>query len=413
MYKLITNYQLPITICFLLFFPLTTLADEFRLVPSVAVKQEYIDNLFWDAKNGAAPTHDWISTFTPKLEMVRNTEKIGMNLSSRIDQRYFWSNNHLNATDQAHEGNLRYSINPQLSFTGRGSYIEDSRPDRDTLTTGLVATTATRKQQLAGLTGQYSLTEKTQTNLSYDYWKYTWNTLHFVDMESHTVGLGLVHDISGLMNESKVTGNLSYSHYLFTGMEMDNYQATAGLIKQLNEKWSVTTNAGPRYNVSKFTAGTHVTQPLPPSNVPQDVIINVDKTSRGAGWIGQLALSYKGEKSNADVSIYRDISPAYGSIGTLERNAFSLSLKRSFTYELSGTFSASYFRNQSSAGQIAVQRLNYETIYITPGLLYEFTKDVSMDASYTYIKVNNNVANTVADRNQFMVRVYVQHKLFE
>jgi len=62
----------------LLLLPLTTMADEFRLVPSVAAKQEYNDNIYLDPKGGNAPTHDWISTFTPKLEMIKNTEILGM-----------------------------------------------------------------------------------------------------------------------------------------------------------------------------------------------------------------------------------------------------------------------------------------------------------------------------------------------
>jgi hypothetical protein len=413
MYKPITNYQLLITICLLLLFPFAALADEFRLVPSVAAQQEYSDNIYFDPKSGNTPTRDWISTFTPKLEMVRNTEKVSMNLSSRIDQRYYWSNNQLNATDQYYQGSLNYSVNEKLSFAGRGNYIQDSRPDRDILTTGLALTTSTRRQSIAGFTGQYGLTERTLTNLSYDYYKYTWDSPKYSDMESHTLGLGLISDVDNLIKETKVTGNVGYTHYRFTGMEMDNYQATVGLISQLNEKWSASGNAGPRYSISKFSAGTYQTQTLPPFNVPVNVFVAEDKTSYGAGWTGQLALSYKGEASNADISISREITPAYGSVGTLERGAFSLNLKRRFTYELSGTLSASYFRNRSSAGQSSAQRFNYLTANIAPGLLYEFTKDVSMEASYTYTKVNNNVYNTVADRNLFMIRLYVQHKLFE
>jgi hypothetical protein len=412
MYRPNTKYQIPITLFILLILPFTAMADEFRLVPSIAAKQEYNDNIYLDPKSGNAPTRDWISTFTPKLEMVKNTELIGINLSTRVDQRFYWSNDQLNATDQYHQGSLRYSLSPKLSFTGKGSYIVDSRPDRDVETTGLALSAATRWQQQFGFTGQYAVSEKTLANLTYDYWKYDWNSERFAGMESNTVGFGIIHDAASLMEGTQLTGNLSYSHTRFTGMEMDNYQATVGLVKQLSEKWSVNANAGPRYTVSKFSTQTIQFQFVPPFFVTPVLVVE-DKTSYGTGWVGQLALTYKGEKSNADISLYRDISPAYGTIGNLERNAFSLSMRRRFTYELSGTLSGTYFRNQSSAGDLAAQRIDYETVNITPGILYEFTKDVSMDATYTYTKLNNNASKLVADRNLFMVRLYVQHKLFE
>jgi len=47
--------------------------NEFRLVPSISIKEEYNDNIFFltdDIRN------DFITTISPSLEMVNNTEKL-------------------------------------------------------------------------------------------------------------------------------------------------------------------------------------------------------------------------------------------------------------------------------------------------------------------------------------------------
>ena len=65
---------------------------------------------------------------------------------------------------------------------------------------------------------------------------------------------------------------------------------------------------------------------------------------------------------------------------------------RKFTYELSGSFWGGYFTNKSKAAQFAATPLDYETWYASPSIRYEFNRDMYLEGSYTFTKVDNNAA---------------------
>jgi predicted porin len=380
-------------------------AGEFLLVPSLSAKQEYNDNIYLSPYTMRSE-HDFITTLSPQVEMKRKTERLEFSLLGRIDQRNYASNTDLNATDQTYRGSLRYMLTPRLGFTGRGGYLRDSAPDRDILTSGLVMSTSTRNRTTAGFTGDYAISEKTALNLNYDYVKDTWDSIRRSDMETNAVNLGLIHDISAFFRETKARANFGFSHYIFTGMSVDNYLGTIGFITQLNKLWSLTIDGGARYTYSQFNVQTIN---------PLTLLVKMQEQSTyGTAATGQIALSYKGEKTNADFTLSRDLQPAYGRIGTLERTAFTMTVTRRLTYELSGLLSAYYFKNKSSDNDLlAVTQTDSETFNISPGLRYEFTKDVNVESTYTYTRVKDNAANTEADRSLVMIRLNMQHKFFE
>ncbi|MBA4417632.1 MAG: hypothetical protein C0392_06950 [Syntrophus sp. (in: bacteria)] len=377
-----------------------TLSDELRLVPSLEIKQEYNDNIYLQPRRQST-TEDFVSTASPQIEIAKKTEAVEMSLFARLDQRYYWKNNELNATDQTYRGTLRYVVNPRLSFTGRGDYIQDSRPDRDLFTTGLVLSSLKRHRQIYGLTTDYAFSETTAARLSYDYLKDTYEKTKVVDMESNTVNLGFIHDLAYLANNTKTRVNFGFAHYLFTGTQIDNYTGTVGLVRQLNELWNVTIDVGLRYTNSQFTF-----QPsyfLPPEQ----------KQSNGLGGTGQIALVYKGEKTNMNFAVVRDVAPAYGQVGATERTMFSFNMDRRFTYELSGIFTASYILNKSDQSEFSANKIDYETLTVSPTLRYTVSKDFFVESSYNYVRYLNNATNQVASRNLFMVRFYLQHRFFE
>ena len=79
-----------------------------------------------------------------------------------------------------------------------------------------------------------------------------------------------------------------------------------------------------------------------------------------------MKLSYKGESTTADLAANRDIMPAYGSLGTVERTGGTFTISRKLTYELSGSFYGGYFTNISKGGQFAATPIDYETLVCHP-----------------------------------------------
>ena len=62
---------------------------------------------------------------------------------------------------------------------------------------------------------------------------------------------------------------------------------------------------------------------------------------------------------------------------------------------------------------MAVTPFNYETVYGTAGIKYEFSRDMYLEGSYNLAWIDNKVANTIGKRNLFLVRFFVQHAIME
>jgi len=385
-------------------------AEELRLLPSIAEKFEYNDNIFIVPSN-APPNqklHDFISTTSGGLQLLSNTELMNLDVSARVDQLIYRDNTNLDSTDQFYKASLSYSVSPKLSLSLRGEYDRDSRPDRELYTSGLVLNAARREVSSEGFTGNYTLTDKTLASLSYDHGQYWYRSSTAVDMTYDAASLSFMRDLTGLMDNTKGRLNLGYMRYTFTGLEVDNYEATTGFEYALHEKWMFIVDAGARYTESYFQA-LQIVGILGPFIF----VSNENMTSTGTAPIGTAKLSYKGETTTADLTANRDIMPAYGSLGTVERTAITFNISRKFTYELSGSFSGGYFTNISKGGQFAATPIDYESWYASPSIRYEFNRDMYLEGFYQFTKVDNNAVGTTANRNQVMLRFFVQHAVME
>jgi hypothetical protein len=377
-------------------------ADEFKLTPSLTVKEEYNDNILYSSTNSQK---DLFATISPGLVLRDRTERMNIFLSGRIDQRLYSKYSDLNATDQYYEGTGKYAFTPRFNLSGKVLYSRDSLPDRDFETTGLSLTNVKRKRQNYTFSGDYLLSEKTMATFSYDYINDMYDSLPRSDLEANTFNLGFIRDMNGFLESTKARMNMGYTKYNMPGMKVDNYEATLGIDRALNEKWNLLLDGGTRYTKSKF-------------NITEFVLVPpffVERKERNSGWgvVGQLALTYKGEKDSGNLSVVHDISPASGYSGSTERTSIAFSVSRRFTYELYGTLSGGYYINKSNAGEFSAQKIDENMMRISPGIRYEFDKDKTVEASYTYNKTKYNVSNTEAQRNIFFIRFRIQHNLFE
>ena len=107
------------------------------------------------------------------------------------------------------------------------------------------------------------------------------------------------------------------------------------------------------------------------------------------------------------------MTAASGRGGAAERNAVGLGLARRFLYELSGTFSAGYYRNFSDAGEFSLQGIDEQTVRARPGLRYDFTKDISVEAAYQYTRLRNRISSETAEQHAGTLRFAVRYPLYE
>ncbi len=367
-------------------------ANEFRLVPSIAAKEEYNDNIMFLPDD---IRRDFITTISPSLELVNNTEKIQTDLLARLDRYDYIDNRDFSATDQLYKSKLRYVATPMFSITGEAGYSRDSQPGRDISTTGIILSAVPRKRINASVSSDYQFDEKTGALVSYAYNKDDYESTNFVNYASHNVNAGLVHDLGQYFQGLKGRVNLGYSNYLSSDTRIDNVIGTLGISRDFSELWSIQVDGGIRHTWSGVSSG------------------QLQTNSNGWGWVGDISLIYKGERGNGSLAYNRDVTPASGLNGAVERNTLTLSAQYRMTEELSIISTAGYYMNKSDAGEFSTQSIDQRTFSISPGMRYEFSKDITLEALYDYTKIDYLTSNTAASRNLLSIRLYFQFKLLE
>ena len=70
-------------------FPSGVLADEFNLTPSLTVREEYNDNIFFEYSDAI---DDYITTVSAGLELAERTEQLDLSLKGTVSP-YFYADN--------------------------------------------------------------------------------------------------------------------------------------------------------------------------------------------------------------------------------------------------------------------------------------------------------------------------------
>ena len=386
----------------------TACADEFRLMPSASLKEEYNDNIYLDVRN---QTRDFITTVSPGVEIYDRTERFEGSLLTKLNSLYYADSTGLDHVDQYYSGNGSYQFTPSLLAKGAAGYIVDSRPDRLLLTTGLVLKATVRHQETGTGSAEYSLGEKSALALSYSFEEDRWNSKTVPNFTGNFAQASFTYDISSLLKNTKARATVGYNNYSFAysskSIPIESYSGTIGATTALNEKLTVSVDAGATRTTSDVTRVQLV--PVGP------FVLGFLETGTETDWAptGVATLAYRGEKTTADLTAGYQVLPAMGSAGTTNRTYATFSASHRLTYELSGTLSCQYFYNKSTQTGIGISQIDSGVFSFSPGLRYEFTRDFFLEGTYTYTRIDNNVNNTSASRNQFMLRLTLQHRLLE
>ena len=379
-------------------------SDEFKLIPSLGLSEQYNDNLLLTERN---KKDDFITSISPGLELSDRTERLDLNLSGHVSGLVYARNEELNDIDYDGRGRLLYSINPNLKFSAGGGLWKISSPGEVLEPTGLVTRATQNYKYYFGSDLEYTITEKTKTSLSYSYERYDYeygNVLDILDTttEAHGASIGFIHDLSQYFSNTAGRMNLGYSYYQYRDRTVDYYYGTIGMSRALNEKWAILLDLGPSYTRSELKVEGLASIPG-----------GIKETEKGTGLFGRATLTYRGEKTSGDLTFSHRLEPGSGTVGVTENTFLTLGVAHRFTYELSGRLSTGYYINKAERGEFSIVGIDEATFRISPAVRYEFTKDIALEASYNYTLVKDRLADTEAKRNLFMINFIIQCPLFE
>lgn len=372
---------------------MTSLGAELKFVPSLDVRDVYNNNLFFESDDTIS---DYYTVCSPGIKLTDRTERLDAYLQSRLDWIRHRENGELDATDQDHQGRLRYRTTDRGDYSAEAGYTKDSQIDRDIEVTGLVLGTARREHQHYAMQTTQTLTEKTSVQLSWAYDQETFNDPEFVDSRARKAVLGFGFNLNAIQPLTYARINLVYNAYDFSETIVKNYAALAGINRQFTENVALSLEAGQNRTRSTFE----------PEDLPG---YTESQTIRGT--IGQAALTYTGEKANAGLSAYHDVRPVSGISGTATRSSVRIDLDRRITAKFRGRVSVQYFRNKADQGQQATSDIDKATWWIQPSIRYDITNDLACEGTYRYARQHDYVTDSVSRQNIGYLRFIWQYPI--
>jgi len=365
--------------------------DEFRFTPSLGAKDEYNSNIFFSTSDR---TDSFILTVSPRLEVSDRTERLDALLDAGVSQLIYSSDRELDTLDQRYRGALGYRISEGFRLSGDASWSREGRPDRFIQATGLVSVLERSDHLIGSATMDFAISEKNAGRLLYLYDQIKFQSQSNLDSEQQTVGFGFNHDLAQYFSGTKARVNLGYTLNNFTGSDVENYILTVGFSREVHELWSVIADVGGRYTRSKFDA--------PGAESTNDT-----------GWVGKIAMEYKGERNTGTLSFYQNVTVAAGQGGAAERTSLTLDLAHRGSYEFTGLFSGGYYWNRSETGQFSGQAIDERTVQVRPALRYAATKIIDVEAAYQYTRVLYRQTDTVASQNVVYLLVALRYPVVE
>lgn len=371
--------------------PISSQAGTIQVTPSISLREEYNDNILFDFEKEARA--DFISRVSPKIEFIKKTERISMGLSSSIEAIEHMDNADFDSIDHSQKALLDYNLTPLLKVFSNLDFTQDSRPDRELQTSGLLLNSSKRKT-LAGSAGaQYILTEKLYSLVNLSYTNSSFEDPRLVDSKVYGLNCGLGYNLGTYI--PRTTGRVSLGHnkFEYPFNTVKNYILSVGLSHDLSETYSIALDIGPRYSQSRL----------------------FDQVSEEVGLGGSLKLNYSGEKTSINLTVSREEQGVSGSSGTAQRSSVSFSVGHNVSAELQCNLDLEY-RNNSSTASSSSGSIDEDYFAIAPRTKYSFTRNLSLETEFRYAKLIDRTiikGDDSRDRNQLFVRINYQHPLFD
>jgi hypothetical protein len=376
-------------------FPNLGNADEFKLIPSLAVREEYNDNIFYTTND---TLDDFITTILLGLELIESTERLNLNLSASIAPFFYADLSDLNDVDQNYRGGGNYQISTLLSFNAYALYDVSNRPDRDILTSGVLQSNDKRKRLEYGFGFDYTLTEKAAMAISFAYLQDKWDSenLERQNLKDYRAGLNFTHNLSEWWDSTTSRLNLGFEQYEFETSDTYNYFGTIGVQHWFSETVDLLVDLGLRY-----TDATFFTPQL------------VENNNKTLGGVGQATLQIRGELTRGSIRISHSIEPTSGVGRTNQRSDVVLNFRRRFAERSVIAITTGAYKNKADPNEFSFIGIDEDTFFIRPTIRWEFFTNFTLEAGYNFAYVYDHRQDIDTNRNLIYLQVAYGLPLFE
>ena len=373
------------------------------------LEMEYNDNLFFSPER---QEEDLITTGEVGLEAGYKTERVELRLSPSWRFYKYLDEEDLDDNDQRYRALIDCQVTPRFSVNAEGAYINDNRREDQVVDTGVVFENVERSRWETMASAEYQVSEKAAVNAFGQYWNDDYNDRFeerggrrsgFNDLEAYGGGVGYTHLVGMFHRPADFRLNGGYFNYDYDTAETDYYYLTLGASIELNEKYTLLAEAGPRYTDSDFDAARQ--------EAGRVVITEEDSSDWGTNWL--TSLRYGGEKTNWELAFSREITAASGDTQTVEQTDLKLDLNRRWTWKWSTNLFMRYYYKESDRENSDVDDESQDTFVVQPRVRYRINNDWFVQGTYRYTWRDDNDVDDSWDRNQVLLQVGHNWKIWE
>ncbi len=388
-------------------FPDAGRADEFKLIPSISVREEYNDNILYTSSD---EIDDWITTISPRLELIERTEQLDLNLSATISPFFYADHSDFDEVDQNYWGRGSYQISELLGVNATALYDVSNRADRDIETTGMVESVDERKRHEYELGFDYRLTEVAAMALSMGYLRDDWDSNNFdrQDLKAPTANLNFTYDLGQWWDSTISRLNFGFGRYEYETSDTYNYFTSMGVQHWFTEMVNLIVDLGVRYTDSDFDRPHLVF--VPPASFQVRI---VEENNSDFGGVAQAILEIRREITRGSIKIAHDIRPASGEGTVVKRTDVVLNLSRRFAERSVIRISTGYYKNKADSNEFSFRETDEDTFFIRPRIRWEFFENYTLEAGYNFSYVDDSAENNDRRRNLVYLQVAYGLPLFE
>lgn len=345
-------------------------AAQQQWVPSLSVKAEFDDNVEFAAAEPDADLSLWAS---PGLALRRTAERSWLEGGASLDVVRYRERTDLNRVDQLYQISGGSAWTERFQVQGNASYRQGSTLESQLDETGRVSRRSPLYQFRGGAGGSYGLSARTRLGLDYGYFASAYAAGGSVDFTSHDLGLLWQVDLKN--ERDQVSVRPAYRRFDSAGIDADDVSLTAGWRHPLTETWVLDLTGGGRY--TRFD----------------------DRGARDHqwGWILDLASTWKGETTTAEVGFLADLT--YGSDGVpVERERVRGAVRRQLTERWWGRLGVDLARTRDLGSSGSYRR--YGSVAPEVGFRVGPSHTLAVGYRYAYDGDPDRSGDSVATRNR-------------
>jgi len=396
------------------------LADPFKVVPFVRLKQEFSDNIHFSSNN---EKEDFITTLTGGLAVKQKKEVMETGLEARFDKLSYRDSDNLDSLDLFFSGNVNYRATERLGVGAKVQYSEDSRRDRESDTTGLLVS-GDKDTKRFFLSSDYLFSETTKGDITLGYGLVkVEETGRIEDDDDFRVDISFSRNLSETYKNTTGLLNLSYLRYiseietttvgailtgaLFQENTSDIFQFSTGFSRDITELYNIYFLLGGSYSMT--TEGLRTRQTLTGSGTLISEAVSADQDDDKWGGLVSMGLNYNGLYYDMGLSLSRDMQGATGTNGTVQRSSIAANIDRKLSDQFFLTLDASFHLNENERkNQADTEELTFN---IQPGFRYEFVNDFTLSCFYRFTTVEDRQNKTNREQNIIYVVIKKEFEL--